>query len=220
MIRNSLKLNYGTFEYFILQIAPNTKLIEIQNKFLHFDALCQQNKNIVLDFDAKFDYDSLSNLLLDISAAAQLHGINIHSIIANKSIMADSLFGIPVVSLPRSHKVQHIYNRPLIIDEPVRSGIKIESDGDIIVTTFVSDNAEIIASGNIHIYGEARGRIIAGAAGDHKARIFIQYFNSELISIGGIYKTLENELPQNIRHKAVMIMLDEKDRLSITSLAK
>lgn len=221
MIRNSLKLNHGTFDYYILQIVPNTKLEEIQNKFLHFKDFCEQNKNIVLDFEGNFDFTNLSNLLIDIHNAAQTHGINIHSIIENKSITADSVFGIPVISLPKTYKTQqHIYNHTLIVDEPVRSGIKIENDGDIIITTFVSDNAEIVASGNIHVYGEARGRIIAGSAGNAQARIFIQSFNPELIAISGIYRTLENELPQNIMHQAVMIMLDDKERLSLIPLTK
>ena len=36
MIRNNLKLNHGTFEYYVLQISSNTKLEEIQNKFSNF----------------------------------------------------------------------------------------------------------------------------------------------------------------------------------------
>ena len=221
MIRSNLKLNHGTFEYYLLQIVPNTKLEEIQNKFQHFELLCEQNKNIVLDFEGEFDFTKLGDLLIDINDAAASHGINIHSIVENEQISTDSLFGIPVISLPKTPRThQHIYNRTLIIDEPVRSGIKIENDGDIIITTFVSDNAEVVASGNIHVYGEARGRIIAGSAGNTTARVFIQSFNPELISIGGIYRTLENQLPQNIKNKAVMVMLDDKQRLSLIPLTK
>jgi len=220
MIRNSLKLNHGTFDYYILQITTGARIEDIQNKFLHFKTISEQNKNIILDFVGEFNFDNLSNLLANINDAAKIHGLNIHSIAENKWVKADSVLGIPVIGLPNTGKIPHIYNKSLIVDEPVRSGIKIEHDGDIIVTTFVSDNAEIVAAGNIHIYGEARGRIIAGSDGNKQARIFVQSFNPELISISGIYKTLENELPQNIMHKAVMIMLDDKDRLLLTPFTK
>ncbi|MCC2644881.1 MAG: minC [Burkholderiales bacterium] len=220
MIRNNLKLNHGTFDYYVLQITPGIKLEDIDNKFLHFKAMCEENKNIVLDFSGEFDFANLSNLLLDINDTARVHGLIIHSIMENKCIKVHGILGIPVINLPNTTKIPHIYNRTLIVDEPVRSGIKIENDGDIVVTTFVSDNAEIIASGNIHIYGEARGRIIAGISGNKQSRIFMQSFNPELISISGIYKTLENELPQNIMHKTVMISLDDKDRLLLTPLTK
>ena len=66
MIRNTLKLNHGTFDYYVLQIAPNTRLEEIQNKFLHFNSLCEGNKNIVLDFEAGFDFHNLDNFLMNI----------------------------------------------------------------------------------------------------------------------------------------------------------
>jgi septum site-determining protein MinC len=182
--------------------------------------LCEQNKTIVIDFAGDFDIKGINDLLIDINDIAKDHNINIHSIIENKSIKAGSVFTVPVIDLPKTTKIKHIYNHTLIIDEPVRSGIKIENDGDIIVTSFVSDNAEIIASGNIHVYGEARGKIIAGYDGSRNARIFIQSFNPELIAISGIYRTLENELPQNILHKAVMVMLDDKNRLSLIPLTK
>lgn len=220
MIQNNLKLNHGTFDYYILKVTSGVKIQDIQNKFLHFKTVCEKNKNIILDFVGEFNFDNLSNLLANVNDAAKIHGLNIHSIIENPSIKADSILGFPVISLPHTGKIPHIYNKTIIIDEPVRSGIKIEHDGDIVVTTFVSDNAEIVAAGNIHIYGEARGRIVAGSDGNKQARIFIQSFNPELISISGIYKTLENELPQNIMHKAVMITLDEKDRLLLTPLTK
>src|SRR5579863_6671857 len=220
MIRNNLKLNHGTFDYYILQITPGAKIEDIKNKFLHFKTVCEQNKNIILDFVGEFNFDNLSNLLANINDAAKIHGLNVHSIVQNKWIKADSVLGIPVIGLPNTGKIPHIYNKALIVDEPVRSGIKIEHDGDIIITTFVSDNAEVIAAGNIHVYGEARGRIIAGSYGNKQARIFVQSFDPELISISGIYKTLENELPKNIMHKAVMITLDDKDRLLLTPLTK
>lgn len=70
---------------------------------------------------------------------------------------------------------------------PIRSGQQIVSGGDLIVTSPVSHGAELLAEGNIHIYGALRGRALAGITGDKQARIFCQALEAELIAIAGIY---------------------------------
>ena len=46
----------------------------------------------------------------------------------------------------------------LLIAEPVRSGQRIHAQGcDLVVTATVNPGAEIIADGNIHVYGPLRG---------------------------------------------------------------
>ena len=45
----------------------------------------------------------------------------------------------------------------------------------------------MIADGNIHVYGSLRGRAIAGATGHHKAQIYCQNLEAELVSINGNY---------------------------------
>ncbi|MCX8515143.1 MAG: septum site-determining protein MinC, partial [Burkholderiales bacterium] len=144
--------------------------------------------------------------------------IKIQAILANNSITTSEIYGIPVIDLPINNKLETIEHKSLILEEPVRSGIKVENAGDIIITKFVSDNAEIIAGGNIHIYGEGRGRLIAGNTGNKEARIFVTSFNAELISIGGLYRVIEEKLPANIMHKSVMIYLDSKNRIIIEPL--
>lgn len=76
-----------------------------------------------------------------------------------------------------------------IVSQPVRSGQQIYAkDGDLIVLASVSHGAELIADGNIHVYGTLRGRALAGASGDAKARIFCHKFEAELVSIAGLYQ--------------------------------
>lgn len=80
----------------------------------------------------------------------------------------------------------------LIVTEPVRSGQRIFADrGDLVVVSSVSSGAELVALGNIHVYGRLRGRAIAGVGGDTSARIFCQGLEAELIAIAGYYKTSE-----------------------------
>ena len=62
------------------------------------------------------------------------------------------------------------------------------SKRDLIVTTSVSNGAELLAEGSIHIYGPLRGRALAGIGGDQACRIFCQSLEAELVSIAGFYK--------------------------------
>lgn len=76
----------------------------------------------------------------------------------------------------------------MTIDTPVRSGQQIYAkDSDLVILGTVSNGAEVIADGSVHIYGTLRGRAIAGAKGDTKARIFCHNLQPELIAICGTY---------------------------------
>ncbi len=65
-------------------------------------------------------------------------------------------------------------------------------DGDITVLGAVGSGAEIVAGGSIHIYGTLRGRAMAGANGNARARIFCQRVDAELLAIGTYYTTAED----------------------------
>jgi septum site-determining protein MinC len=80
-----------------------------------------------------------------------------------------------------------------VITAPVRGGQQIYAQGgDLVVVAPVSPGAELLADGNIHVYGPMRGRALAGIKGDSKARIFCQQLSAELISIAGQYKVSED----------------------------
>ncbi len=97
----------------------------------------------------------------------------------------------------------------LIVDKPLRSGQRVYAKGaDLIVTAVVSFGAEVIADGNIHIYAPLRGRALAGALGDTGARIFTTCMAPQLVSIAGIYRTLETDLPASVRGKPAQVRLD------------
>ena len=105
----------------------------------------------------------------------------------------------------------------LVQTAPVRSGQQVYAENrDLTVVTAVGAGAEVIADGSIHIYGALRGRALAGAQGNEKARIFCREFHAELVAIAGHYKVLE-DLPKELRGKAVQIWL-EKDQLNIAAL--
>lgn len=82
----------------------------------------------------------------------------------------------------------HEVIRTKLLTTPVRSGQQVVSRGDLVITSAVSHGAELLADGNIHVYGALRGRALAGIAGDKQARIFCQSLEAELLSIAGFYR--------------------------------
>ena len=104
-----------------------------------------------------------------------------------------------------------------LVTTPVRSGQQIyAADGDLVIVAPVSAGAEILASGNIHVYGPLRGRALAGVNGNAEARIFCQSLEAELISIAGSYKVNE-DLRERHWKGAIQARL-EKDQLVIEPL--
>jgi septum site-determining protein MinC len=80
----------------------------------------------------------------------------------------------------------------MLVTQPVRSGSRIYAEGaDLIIIGTVNPGAEVIADGNIHIYGALRGRAVAGANENPEARIFALNFDPELIAIAGFYAVRE-----------------------------
>lgn len=94
----------------------------------------------------------------------------------------------------------------MIVTQPVRSGNRIYAEGaDLIITATVNAGAEVIADGNIHVYGALRGRAVAGAADNPEARVFALNFDPELIAIAGFYAVREGLTPIG---RTVMVRLD------------
>jgi septum site-determining protein MinC len=218
MLQQSIKLIPAKFEYFILQLSKSAKPLDIKAKLQGFKKFDEKNSPIVISLDNSITEELAGKIVLAIVDIAEELKIKIHAILANDVITSSNIYGIQVVDIEVNNELEMSSHKSLILEEPVRSGIKVENAGDIIITKFVSDNAEIIAGGNIHIYGEGRGRLIAGNNGDKGARIFVTNFNAELISIGGLYRVIEEKLPNNIMHKSVMIYLDNKNRIIIEPL--
>lgn len=107
----------------------------------------------------------------------------------------------PAVSAGPSLGAQHH-------DGTVRSGQQIYArDRDLVVTGTIANAAEVIADGSIHIYGGLRGRAMAGAQGDEKARIFVSDFRAELVAIAGHYRVFE-QIPKDLEGQAVQCWLD------------
>lgn len=97
----------------------------------------------------------------------------------------------------------------VIVDRPLRSGQRVYAKGtDLVVLDMVSYGAEVIADGNVHVYAPLRGRAVAGASGNTSARIFSTCMEPQLLSIAGIYRTIETDLPKDVAGKPAKVRLD------------
>ncbi len=102
-------------------------------------------------------------------------------------------------------------------DGTVRSGQQIYArERDLVVSGTVANGAEVIADGSIHIYGSLRGRAMAGAQGNEKARIYISDFRAELVAIAGHYRVFE-QIPKDLEGQSVRCWL-EGEKLLIARL--
>lgn len=96
-----------------------------------------------------------------------------------------------------------------LVTRPIRSGQRVYAPGaDLTVIGAVSSGAEIMADGNIHVYGALRGRALAGVKGNTEARIFCQSLQAELVSVAGHYRISEN-MGAEIKGQPVQVYLNE-----------
>lgn len=94
-----------------------------------------------------------------------------------------------------------------VVTLPVRSGQQVFApQGDLVILSSVNAGAEVLAAGNIHIYGALRGRAMAGINGDTTARIFSLQCNPELVAIAGEYMVNE-VLDEAVLNQSVLISL-------------
>ena len=101
-----------------------------------------------------------------------------------------------------------------VVRQNLRSGQQIYAkDCDLIVLGSVSNGAEIIADGNIHVYGALRGRAIAGASGRNDVVIISRKLQAELVSINGHYWT-SDQLQENWEKSVCISLAGEKLHVS------
>ncbi len=105
-----------------------------------------------------------------------------------------------------------------VIRGNIRSGQRIyAAGGDLIVIGNVSAGAEVIADGNVHVFGNLRGRAFAGARGNESCHIFASNFSGELVSIAGSYQNMEQLEPYK-NGKNCLITLNKDETMLIVSL--
>jgi septum site-determining protein MinC len=139
------------------------------------------------------------------------------AVTANTEIKAELPKTPKIITAPKEDVPVSDDSTTVLITKPIRSGQRIYSHGDLIVLAQVGAGAEILAEGNIHIYGTLRGRALAGVQGNIHARIFCSDLQAELISIAGHYK-ISDDIQGAVSNTPIQIYL-QKNALVIKPIA-
>ncbi|SHK48456.1 septum site-determining protein MinC [Thermocrinis minervae] len=74
--------------------------------------------------------------------------------------------------------------RLLIVHRHIRSGQRVEHNGDVLILGDVNRDAEVVATGNIIVIGRLSGIAFAGALGDESAVIVATRMEPQSLRIG------------------------------------
>lgn len=135
----------------------------------------------------------------ELSAMCKSHGIAVIGVTNSPESMLQELQDAGICIIPKASNngpkdKQKPYNnkQTKTVTQSVRSGQQIYAkEQDLLVLGNVSSGAEVIADGNIYIYGTLTGRAIAGASGRTDSRIIVTDFCAQLISIAGVYQVID-----------------------------
>ena len=138
------------------------------------------------------------------------------STVDNQAVAASAIPEVAETTLTAETLISAEQITSLIYDQMLRSGQSLNHvGGDLILTNSVNSGAEAITDNNLHVYGRAQGRLVAGATGDKDARIFCQVFNPSLVSVAGTY-CLRDNLPEHVIDKSVEVRYLEGQGLVFT----
>ncbi|AGF47094.1 septum site-determining protein MinC [Candidatus Kinetoplastibacterium desouzaii TCC079E] len=199
----------------VLHTANKNDICFDINKHMEISSHFFKNDYIVIDaqqINEKIDWNSIIEIL-------EKYHIKIIGVTTNinnrESAIECGLLPLDTLINKSTKKDNHIENNSIenklpsmLIDKPLRSGQKIYANkSDLIIIGMVSQGAEIIADGNIHVYGPLRGKAMAGAQGNTEARIFTTQLDAQLLAIAGVYRIIDTNLKNDICNKPALVKL-------------
>lgn len=116
--------------------------------------------------------------------------VELEGVLSRHNIHIEATMPLAAQPAARSERID-MYTRSngnsqvLMIRRTLRSGQKIHHEGPIIVYGDVNDGAEIVAGGDVFIFGKLRGVVHAGAWGDDHAAIGAFALNPPQLRISG-----------------------------------
>ena len=96
----------------------------------------------------------------------------------------------------------------LFINKTLRSGTRIEFPGHVVVLGDVNPGAEIIAEGNIIVWGKLRGAVHAGSKGDESVKVCALDFAPMQLTVAE--EALEFQKENGILDPVVAFIRDQK----------
>jgi len=103
--------------------------------------------------------------------------------------------------------------KTLVIKRTVRSGQRIEFEGNVLIIGDLNPGAELIAGGDVYIFGRARGVIHAGKNGDNKSVVLALSLELNQIRIGNVFTKSDGQKPRpGVAEKAY---LDKENKIIV-----
>ena len=197
-------------------IGVVTGLLDAQARELRLAIFPADGKRIERILPSKKAVTQLSHVADSTTAATDNNESKTDNVSAQQALQTSTEMqaDLSVETAETLISTEHITS--LIYDQMLRSGQSLNHvGGDLILTNSVNSGAEAITDNNLHVYGRAQGRLVAGATGDKDARIFCQVFNPSLVSVAGTY-CLRDNLPEHVIDKSVEVRFLEGQGLVFT----
>src|SRR5512143_2309561 len=118
------------------------------------------------------------NELVDLRDQLSERGISLWAVISESPTTEKTaqLLGLATrISKPRPEEARKFAvedlgdETALFLSKTLRSGTRVEFKGHVVVLGDVNPGAEVIADGNVIVWGRVRGTVHAGASGNHRA---------------------------------------------------
>lgn len=181
-IREGLMVSFGEADWDALTSALIRQIDENPTFY--------QSARFVLDAGShELNVDELASLRDILSE----HGISLWAVLSNSPITeltAQNLGLATRISKPKPMDVPEPSDggseeKALWIQNTLRSGMRIEYPGNVVVFGDVNPGAEILAGGSVLVWGRLRGLVHAGASGNEAAVVGALEFSPMQLRIAG-----------------------------------
>lgn len=163
--------------------SNNADLLALSFKEQLNQVALMKQASVILDLshvDQTLDIDRV----LDITRDHQIHVISVQG----GSSELNTRFKQRGINALQQSKLENNTNKlkETCIHKTIRSGQQIYSEAPLIIFGDVSAAAEVMSDASIHIYGELRGRAMAGIRGDRNTHVFALSSHAEMVSIADV----------------------------------
>ena len=161
------------------------------------------------------------NELVDLRDKLSERGISLWAVLSESPTteQTSQLLGLATrISKPRPEESRRFAvedigeETAMFLDRTLRSGTRIDFAGHVVVLGDVNPGAEIVAEGNVIIWGRLRGAVHAGSKGNRKAVICALDFSPMLLRIADEVSAVMESQPQ-ARLRPQIARINEFDKL-------
>lgn len=198
MNKNKIYMSNINIGCYLLRVDNQINLEELDKHFAKLKSFDPEQNAFAIEYSEYFENSQVLAQQKQIIDTASKHGMQLIFIVLNE-FSKNIKFNYPAIKVHSTSTMKPIEQvkpsnstnkktETLVINEVVRTGSSISNNGDIILTDRVGDQAEIVSSGNISVFGTNNGNLIAGHPNDTSAIICVNDFRGGIVSIAGVYK--------------------------------